>query len=406
MEDRIQEKDTPANKELNIHISQLKEQIKTYKKLDTDAKKVQERLTLIKKVALIGVWDWDIKLNHTLWDNKMYEIYGLTPKRHMTHSRWLACIHPDDLSFVKDSINQSFINPYKGHIEFRIIRPDGSIRNISAAAEMIKNKEGKIIRVIGVNKDITERKVAEEALKKSEQKLQIANTEKDKLFSILAHDLVSPFSSVLGFSKLLMYSCKERDFEKITEYANLINTATNQTYDLLTNLLEWSRSQRQKIQFQPGIINLDDIINRVIVLYSFALDEKEIYINKFIAKDFSLVADANMIYTIIRNLVSNAIKFTGEEGLIKITSNRYGNNAQICISDSGKGMSETSKDKLFNPEDNFTTEGTNKESGTGLGLLICKDFVERHGGKIWIESKENIGTEVYFTIPLNIQPMV
>jgi len=131
------------------------------------------------------------------------------------------------------------------------------------------------------------------------------------------------------------------------------------------------------------------------------LEEKEIYIDNHINSDFTLISDPNMIYTIIRNLVSNAIKFTLEESIIKITAIVNAKETEICVSDSGVGIIEDAKDKLFGSEGNLTTSGTHKESGTGLGLIICKDFVERHGGKIWIESKPHIGTKVYFTIPNN-----
>ncbi len=403
MEDRIHNKETIAKEELNSNLGKLKEEIKAFKDLNATAQKARERLKLITHVASIGVWDWDPKLNKTLWDRKMYEIYDISTKVQMTQASWMNCVHPDDVDNFQESIHQSLEESVCDHFEFRIIRPDGSVRYISASAQLVMDKKKETIRVVGVNRDITERKMAEEALQLSEQKLKDSNAAKDKLFSILAHDLVSPFSSVLGFSKLLMLSCKEKDFESIQQYATSINSAANQTFDLLTNLLEWSRSQRNKIQFQPELINLKEIVNRVILLYSFALEEKEIYIDSHIDPDFTLMSDPNMIYTVIRNLISNAIKFTQEESIIKITAIKNAKENEICISDSGVGIIEEAKDKLFDPEGNFTTNGTHKESGTGLGLIICKDFVERHGGNIWIESTENIGTKVCFTIPSNIK---
>jgi signal transduction histidine kinase len=266
---------------------------------------------------------------------------------------------------------------------------------------LVRDKNNNITRVVGVNSDITDRKMAEKALMKSEQELRMANATKDKLFSILAHDLVSPFTSVLGYSKLLMLSCKEKNFEKVSEYSHPINLAAIQTFDLLTNLLEWSRSQREKIQFQPESINLKKIIDQVNLLYSHVLDEKEIYLEIQIPKNFDLIADPNMVYTVIRNLVSNAIKYTEEEGIVKITASRDKKTVEICISDTGQGISKDNLEQIIKPELNFSTMGSGSEKGTGLGLIICKDFVERHGGKIWIESKENIGTSVFFTIPEN-----
>lgn len=399
MEHQHQNRNTTENKESKSHLSELKKEIRQFKKLDLNAHKIQERLNLITQVAVIGVWEWDLKLDKFEWDDKMYEIYGILPRQFMTHASWLRKIHPDDLPAFEKSIKITLETENQDYFEFRIVRSDGSIRHLNTAAGVIRDKDNTALRIVGVNKDITERKMAEAALKKSEQELRFSNATKDKLFSILAHDLVSPFTSVLGFSKLLMHSSEERDFEKVEEYSTSINVAANQTFHLLTNLLEWARSQRDKIQFNPETIHLKEIINQVNLLYCHALDEKEIYLEIDIKSNFTLEADSNMLLTIIRNLVSNAIKYTEEEGIIKITAWQNEKQTDICVADTGKGISENNLEQILDFGLNFTTKGSNSESGTGLGLIICKDFVERHGGKIWIKSKENIGTKVCFSIP-------
>lgn len=403
MEDSVQNETTSISENLNSHLNNLKAEIKQYKKLDLDTHRVQDRLSLITRVASIGVWEWNIGKDQIEWDNIMYEIYGIEPRPFMTHDSWSKCIHPEDLKAFENLIENTLAVEYQDYAEFRVVRPDGYIRHISTTAGLIHDSDNKVNRVLGVNKDITERKLAEEALKKSENQLKLSNATKDKLFSILAHDLVSPFSSILGFSKLLMDSSKENDIEKVEEYANSVNSAANQTFHLLTNLLEWSRSQREKISFLPENIKLKQIIDRVTLLYTYAMDQKEIYLETNVDTDFEIVADLNMLYTIIRNLVSNAVKFTDEEGIIKISVISYEKETEICICDTGKGIGKDNLEQVLNPEINFSSNGSNSEKGTGLGLLICNDFVERHGGKFWIKSEENIGTEVHFTIPASVK---
>jgi PAS domain S-box-containing protein len=401
MDDQAQHRTRGANEELVPHLDKQKEEMRPFKESNTEIQHSNDKYKIDARVASIGVWDWNMKLNVMVWDDKLYEIYGIPPQDFISYESWTKHIHPDDLPAVEDSINRALENQSHDYAEFRIIRPDGSIRYIGATAGLIRDNKNKITRVVGVNFDLTEQKMAEDALMKSEQELRVANATKDKLFSILAHDLVSPFTSVLGYSKLLMLGSIEQDFEKVSVYSQFINRAATQTFDLLTNLLEWSRSQRDKIQFQPEMICLKKIIEKVNLLYLHMLDDKEIYIEIKIPNDFVLFADSNMVYTIIRNLVANAIKYSEEEGIIKLTAGRNAEHVEICISDTGKGISKEDLEQIINTGLNFSTNDSDHKKGTGLGLIICKDFVERHGGKIWIESEENIGTRVYFTIPEN-----
>jgi signal transduction histidine kinase len=200
-----------------------------------------------------------------------------------------------------------------------------------------------------------------------------------------------------------MLSSKEKDYEKVEKYATSINIAANHTFHLLSNLLDWSRSQRNKILFQPEVLNMKEISRQIIVLYSYMIDEKQIFVETRIDSAVTLYADSNMVQTIMRNLVSNAIKFSGEEDTIHISASQKEREVEICVADTGKGILGEDLEKIFHPGLSVSTNGSHDEKGSGLGLIICKDFVERHGGKIWIESKENIGTKVYFTIPENLK---
>lgn len=229
--------------------------------------------------------------------------------------------------------------------------------------------------------------------------LKELNATKDKLFSIIAHDLRSPFSAILGFSELMIYEIENKDFTKIEFFNKIIYTSTQQTFNLLNNLLQWSRIQTGSLKFNSEVLNLDKIIMNTVNLLKANFDEKEIEFTKIIDAKLTLKADAFMFETVIRNLLSNAIKYTSNNGKVSIKVVETKREVQISIKDTGVGISLKNIKKLFKIESSFSTEGTNNEKGTGLGLMLCKEFIERHNGEIWVESEENKGSNFIFTIP-------
>ena len=243
-----------------------------------------------------------------------------------------------------------------------------------------------------------------EELKDKNDKLTELNATKDKLFSIIAHDLKSPFNALLGFSELLLENHARYDNKKLETYIKLINDGLKKTYRLLENLLSWAQVQTGIIKFTPEKINIESLINEIILLMTEAAGNKEIKLISKTENNLLVNADKNMIDTVIRNLVSNAIKFTSKEGDITIKSHTITdkNNqkfAEISIKDSGVGITPEIQTKLFSITENISTKGTENEKGTGLGLILCKEFVEKHGGEIWVESEVEQGSEFLFTIP-------
>jgi signal transduction histidine kinase len=250
-----------------------------------------------------------------------------------------------------------------------------------------------------VLKDIAERKHAEEVLKEREARLRELNATKDKFFSIIAHDLKNPFNTILGFSNLLSEQLKEKDYEKIEEYAVHIQSSSKRVMDLLLNLLEWSLSQTGLIEFNPGNIEIDTIINDVIELSENSAKQKSIAIKSEVPDSILVFADKAMISLILRNLVSNAIKFTNPGGMIIVSAELRIGELIISVSDNGIGIDKNTIEKLFLIEENNSTTGTQNETGTGLGLILCKEFVEKHGGRIWVESEPGKGSAFRFTLP-------
>jgi len=255
-------------------------------------------------------------------------------------------------------------------------------------------------KVIQCNiRDITERRIADEALKKSEEALQKLNATKDKFFSIIAHDLKSPFNSIMGFSELLVEQVKNKDYNGIEKFAGIILNSSQRAVDLLMNLMEWSRSQTGRMEFIPEYFELVDFMGEILFMFDDIAGQKSIIIKKNLPSKIPVFADKAMINTVIRNLVSNAIKFTNPGGEIIITATEKQNEILVSVKDNGVGIPHSAVDKLFRIDENYTTSGTNKEQGTGLGLILCKEFIEKHGGKIWVESEEGKGSMFSFIIP-------
>jgi signal transduction histidine kinase len=232
--------------------------------------------------------------------------------------------------------------------------------------------------------------------------LKELNASKDKFFSIIAHDLKNPFSTIIGFSEILKEDLSSQPDGRPKEFSKMIHASAIQTFRLLENLLEWANSQRGKIVFNPQKIKFSDLLNEELFTLNDIAAGKNIEITSFVPENLTILADKNMIKTILRNLVSNAIKFTHRNGKVAIKVSVDNSSAEVEVSDNGIGMTSDTISKLFRIDANLSTPGTEKEKGTGLGLFLCKEFVEKHGGKIWIRSEAGTGTSFFFTIPLDL----
>ena len=260
------------------------------------------------------------------------------------------------------------------------------------------------VKVIQCNiRDITDRKRVEKALKESETRLIELNSTKDKFFSIIAHDLKGPFNSILGFSELLADRLKENDYEEIEKYAMIIQNSARRAMDLIMNLMEWSRSQTGRIEFNPENMDFVDLIKTIAQLLNDTARQKAITLYTETPEHMMVFADKAMMGTVMRNLISNAIKFTNPGGEIIISVEHKRNKLMVTVADNGVGIKSEAMDKLFVIEKSYSTVGTQDEKGTGLGLILCKEFIERHGGELWVESEVGKGSKFYYTIPENLK---
>jgi signal transduction histidine kinase/tetratricopeptide (TPR) repeat protein len=284
-------------------------------------------------------------------------------------------------------------------ILFRKIRKDNQLLN-----EKNKQIEDANIELETQNIFIAETTIELEQLNDDllsrERQLQELNATKDKFFSIIAHDIKNPLSAlIVGSDLLFTYYNRFEDNERLKHIIKL-SESSRFLLKLLENLLQWSRSQTDSIEFSPNENSINSLINENLELLKLNLSEKNIKIEYNPQTDHSSRFDYNMVNTVIRNLLTNAIKFTPNGGNIKINFDKTDENYHIIsIKDSGIGIKKENLEKLFKIDKTISTPGTNNEKGTGLGLLLCKEFIEKHNGKIWVESEEGKGSTFYFTLP-------
>lgn len=241
------------------------------------------------------------------------------------------------------------------------------------------------------------------ALQKGEKMLKDINTAKDKFFAIIAHDLKNPFTSLISITQSLSQSFHDIDDEDKHFYIQRVNKSANLIYNLLKNLLDWSRSQTQGFEFEPQILNLKEISENNLSLLRINAEKRSIKLVSNISDNTTAYADKNMVNTIIRNLLNNAIKFNNDEGTVSINSQVNGDFVEISIKDTGIGLSEEDRQKIFRIDVANKSIGKSKEKGTGLGLILCKEFTEKNGGTINVISKLNEGSEFVFTLPVKPQ---
>ena len=269
----------------------------------------------------------------------------------------------------------------------------------------IKIRERKLMH----DKKNLEQKVAKRTLQVEEQnhlivlknkELEELNNTKDNLFSIIGHDLGNQFNIIVGFLEVLVADFKKLEIKKVEYHLNNIFNSSKHANDLLENLLTWAKIQRNAIHYNPTEFNAYPIITDSLELLKEAYTKKNIKVEVNVDQEIVLIADVNMFSTIIRNLVYNAIKFTPKNGNITVFTKRKNNFCEIMIKDSGVGIPEENVEKIFRANSNLSTRGTDGEKGTGLGLIVVKEFIEKHNGKIWVESEVGKGSKFIFTLPL------
>lgn len=343
------------------------------------------------------------KIRPMFFTKAVEKITGFNQAEFIKDSKqFFRIIHPDDFEGYKDALKNFFQNYYKHteEFEFRVINKQGNIVWLRNRITLVRNRKGEVLKLYGLAGDITLQKRLDEEHNEYTENLQKLNDTKDRFISIVSHDLRTPFSSVLGFTDILL---EETDLEpeERNQYIKYIQESSKSMLLLVNSLLDWTRLQTGRISFEPAKEDLSDLASKCITTLSGFAMQKEINLINQIKSGFTVFVDKGLVTQVFNNLLSNALKFTPKNGTITIAAQQSDEPRffQIGVRDTGVGIKEENLSKIFSVDSKFTTEGTGGEKGTGLGLNLVREIVEKHGGKIWVESKFGEGSTFYFTLP-------
>ena len=337
------------------------------------------------------------------FNNAAQQVFGYSPEEVIGKEINMLYAHPEESSLVHRMMLE------QGQLVWEVVnkRKNGEEFPCLLSASTLYDVHGEVVGYMGVSRDITERKKAQEELlaahnelKEKNEQLRELNASKDKFFSIISHDMKNPFTILLGFSELLALNIDRYDEDRVKSLVKRIYSAAQKLYALLENLLTWAKIQRGMMECSPACINLRTIIQENIDLFTPQAEKKQITLFNDIQEDASAYADVSMVKTILRNLISNGLKFTSSDGSVRISSTEHDEHfIELSVSDTGIGISEDILSQLLRIDTQYTRVGTAGEEGTGLGLILCKELVEQNRGEIWVESKVGKGTTFRFTLP-------
>jgi two-component system, OmpR family, sensor histidine kinase VicK len=375
--------------------------------LRREIEKREERLKFSLEAVRLGIWEVNLATGEIMRNFRHDEIFGYTkPVEKWDYETFLLHVHHEDLTQVH--------NYYKlanqGHrleLETRMIRKDNETRWVELKAHTIYDDEGQPEKVFGVIYDITERKQLEkqkddaiQAIRKYNDELKEVNDAKDKFISVISHDLRNPLASIQSSAEIILKNLSQLDKPEVERFVKIIHKSSEKIITHLNQLVDWSKTKSQKIIYNPVMLNAHEAIDTSIQILESAAFHKNITIANKAPDSLLIKADALLLRSIIQNLVSNAIKFTPEGGIIiieaKIRNDKF---VEIRVKDSGIGIPGHIINDLFKEHQIISTRGTEKEIGTGLGLKLAKEFVEKHGGSIWVESEPGEGACFAFTVP-------
>ncbi len=310
------------------------------------------------------------------------EVFGKNPR----------FLRARDSAVDYEALWKTILNGESWRGELQNVKKNGEHYWELASITPIRNEKGEIEKFIGVKEDISSRK-------KMEQELRALNHTKNKVFSIIGHDLRGPMGNLKQLFNIIEQSPEEFDEAHLREMVLLASNTIDSVYDLLENLLSWSKHQQNAIRFLPEMFDFRLIVDSTVELLNGNAKTKNIIIENRVKNSIYVFADDNMITTVVRNLLMNAIKFTNKGGKIAIDAIEKGEMVEIQVQDSGVGIDSSDIERIFSSRDFFTTYGTNKEKGSGLGLILCENFVIKNGGAIWLTSELKKGSTFYFTVP-------
>jgi PAS domain S-box-containing protein len=393
--------------ELEKEIRRLETLLGQKHDLEQRLTQARERLDLALSAGNLAWWEMDCRTGRVVFNERKPIMLGYAPED-FTDAHYTAftdLLHPDDHEQAMDAMRRHLSGERDLYeTEYRIRTKSGSyVWFYDRGSVTQRDDAGHPLRVKGIVFDITERKKAELARAESERELRQANDLKDKLFSIVAHDLRNTIGGLALSLKVIAEEPELYAEDERREQLTMLKDVSDSILHLLQNLLSWARSQQGGIAFTPTRIDLSSLIDQCALTAEATARLKRIGIRTRTKPDLHAYADPQMVTVILTNLLSNAVKFTAEGGTVTIEATRQGSSVTVSVSDSGIGMAPEILADLFTP-DLRSRKGTRRESGTGLGLLLCKEFVEKNGGQIRAKSEKGRGSTFSFTLPAHRQP--
>lgn len=384
----------------NEHAVQLViKDISERKKIDEELRNRQRQvITLLDSLPGFAFFK-DINHKYIIANQKFCDNWGLT-KEEIIGKTDFDIVSPEEAKVFHQDDQKVIQSGEMLYISRESQNENGKIITIDTRKVPLFDESGNVNGLIGLSFDITERKEAEEAIKKYSKELEESNASKDRFFSIISHDLRSPFQGLLGLTTIATEEFDDLTVDELKEFLNNINHSAKSLFGLIENLLQWSRIQRGKIDVKLTQIDLYYDVQYNINLLQPNANAKGIKIINEIDKNIEVLADTTAFNSVLQNLISNAIKFTKAGGEIIVNSKTNNDYEELTVTDNGVGIPEDIIKDLFRIDSQHSTLGTDKESGTGLGLIICKELVEMQGGKIWVKSKVDAGTSFTFSLKI------
>jgi len=394
------EKELDALKKENERLKEVEEQFNAFTEL-VSKNQVEFKTIFDKNSSAIAILEPDTIIS--MVNEEYCKMTGYSREEEIG-TTWLRHIVPGDQERLREYNRHRFTDPetVPEKYEFSFFHKKGEIVHAMMSVTPVPGMR----KIIASFTDISRLKQTEIRLQKLAAEMTAKSENVNLLLSIIAHDLRNPFNAIIGLTSILLDNLPERSLIEINKFITLINTESKQAFFLLEDLLAWAKSQQDKVLFNPQPLNLPEVCRDVVCNISVYADEKQIAINlnpepAAHPEPIIVTADKNMIKTVIRNLISNAVKFSIPGSAIQIQTESQDHEVAVAVIDHGVGIEEKNMKKLWSISEKYTTPGTANERGNGLGLILCKEFVEKHGGRIWAESEPGNGSRFIFTLPKN-----
>ena len=421
-----------VEKRVEERTRQLSEEVAERKAAEESLRVSEQRLILAARAGNVGIWDWDVVHDELAWDDSMYSLYGICRDDFGgAFEAWTSAVHPEDRAFAEAEVQAAFRGERDYAPEFRIVHPDGAIRTLQAASQTIRDASGKVLRMIGTNIDITDRKRTESELQQHRQHLEslveertrelgetmqsletakeaaeAATQAKSEFLANMSHEIRTPMNAIIGMTHLALQT---ELTSKQHDYLTKVKTASDSLLGIINDILDFSKIEAGKLDIEAREFLLEEVLDRVTTLVGAKATEKRLEFMLETAPDVppSLVGDPLRLGQVLINVCNNAVKFTESGEIVLVTIRLSGVEAdrvtlQFSVRDTGIGMTPEQTQQLFQAFRQVDPSSTRRFAGTGLGLAISKHLVELMDGRIWVESEPGKGSEFFFTATFGI----